>query len=401
MKKSMMLIMIFLLIFSVSVSAVIFNNIHPICPNFELTCQNSCEGLNEDQCPDSYMTTGSSCYRCEWIEDECVQYEMCYCNEICNDGVDNDCDQLVDCEDPDCEESQYCLEFGDAPDSTNTWNNAPMTAYTAVQANFPTVWLAGSPPYGPCHYNFFAKLGTEISGEQEADTGYDQDGINNIIPPSDIPDKDSVSLPFQMDDGLKHVPIDLTHSTLLLPHCQQTIIPVEVTIQQPPEWTYYLNIWIDYNRDGDWGTTTTADSVSCVTHAASEWAVRNFPVFGSGTFTVYPSFTGYVPSPNNDVWMRVKLTEVQVTYQDGSTSGGCYEDGETEDYYVFIEEECPDEICDDLIDNDCDQLIDCDDPDCYEDPVCGIIAPEFSSWFGIIIIIVIGIAVFFYLRNNK
>jgi len=245
MKKRWMLITIFLLICSISVSAVIFNDVHPVCPNFELTCQNSCTGLNEDQCPDSYMITNSSCYRCEWIRGECVQYEMCYCDEICNDGVDNDCDQLIDCKDPSCEESQYCLEFGDAPDSTNTWNNAQMTAYTSVLANFPTVWLAGSPPYGPCHYNFYARLGTEISGEQEADTGYDQDGINNIIPPSDTPDQDSISL---RKDWAGLFLAGMVLSGMLLsyyrmPFFYATFIIVLLLFWGVPKWRFNWRIW--------------------------------------------------------------------------------------------------------------------------------------------------------------
>ena len=382
-KRWMILTIILLILSSFSVSSIILDDLYPVCPNFEGMCLTTCEGLDEEVCEDSYRYL-ESCIQCSWTGQECVSGGSCDCTEICDDGLDNDCDQLVDCEDPDCEENPDCvvLDFGDAPDSTNNWNNAQMTAYpiygpAGVVANFPSVWVAGSPPFGPCHYNYFARLGTEISGETDADMGPDQDTTNNILPATDVPDQDSISLPFQMDDGLKHVPIDPTHSTLYLYHCQQNVIPVEVTIQQPPEWTYYLNIWIDYNRDGDWGTPSAADTVSCPTHGVSEWVVQNFAVSGSGI--VYPSFNGYVPQGDNkDAWIRVQLSEVQVTIPDGSASGGCFEDGETEDYYVEILSEG---------DNGC------------EGPDCPAVAPEFTT-IGLVIVILTAVAVFLYMKHN-
>jgi arabinogalactan endo-1,4-beta-galactosidase len=46
-------------------------------------------------------------------------------------------------------------------------------------------------------------------------------------------------------------------------------------------------------------------------------------------------------------------------------------DGNTGNYVVIQEKISPQlEICDDTLDNDCDLLIDCDDEDCAEDPIC-------------------------------
>ena len=61
-----------------------------------------------------------------------------------------------------------------------------MTAYTAapVPALFPTVYQAGSPPYGPIHWRPYgvAWLGPAYTKENEADVGPDQDPANNIRP---------------------------------------------------------------------------------------------------------------------------------------------------------------------------------------------------------------------------
>jgi len=234
------------------------------------------------------------------------------------------------------------VDLGDAPDSTNDFG-VNMTAYSGVQANFPTVHVNGSPPYGPCHNNYFAVLGTEISLENESDTGPDQDVVNNIDPVADTADNDSVNLTFGMDDGLKYVPIDLTTNNLTLNHCNISTIPVELTLSggAMAPWTAYVNMWIDYNRDGDWGTTSTSDVVACPNGTISEWVVQNYPIAvppsGLGTINVTINFTGYVPSPS-DAWLRVQLTDANVTYADGSGSLACYEDGETEDYYLNITE---------------------------------------------------------------
>ncbi|MFC1723728.1 right-handed parallel beta-helix repeat-containing protein, partial [Nanoarchaeota archaeon] len=249
------------------------------------------------------------------------------------------------------------LDLGDAPDSTNQYyyGGGPspwMLAYTGVNGMFPTTHLTGPvPPYGPCHTNFFARLGTEISLENESDQIIpDQDAEANINVISSIPDRDSVLQPFGMDDGLKYVPLNTTNRQFPMEHCAPTTIPVEITVSGGPytsDWTAYLNMWIDYNTDGDWGNLSVGDAVECHTAADTpEWVVKNMAVAnlvdggsGLGTFVVNVTFNGYVPD-ELEAWMRVQVTEVQVGsgYADGSGPLTCYEDGETEDYFIEFAE---------------------------------------------------------------
>ncbi|MBW7991090.1 MAG: hypothetical protein FVQ84_13890, partial [Planctomycetes bacterium] len=75
-------------------------------------------------------------------------------------------------------------DLGDAPDSTNNFGRN-MTAYpkggpSGVRAHYPTVFNDGrtTGPFGPIHLNaqaVVAHLGKNITGENEADTGPDQD----------------------------------------------------------------------------------------------------------------------------------------------------------------------------------------------------------------------------------
>ena len=72
------------------------------------------------------------------------------------------------------------------------------------------------------------------------------------------------------------------------------------TIQIKSGGASSANIWIDYNRDGDWGIPSTGDSVNCVSPGDTpEWVVQNFaipvPINGLGTIVVNPSFMGYIP----------------------------------------------------------------------------------------------------------
>ncbi len=207
-------------------------------------------------------------------------------------------------------------DLGDAPDSSNNLGDT-MDAYSGVIGQFPTVFGTGSPPYGPIHHNdplrFY--LGEGISGEEEADMGYDEDGINNIGQSG--ADKD------RMDDGLQ-LPDTF-------PDCQYTNMDYTVSVRDSSAYgtKAYLNVWLDFNRNGEWG-----DSMNCGGGPFSEWAVQNHVItLGShyATFTT-PYFLVYNADYNKDMWVRISLSESPASNADGSGPAGGWADGETEDY---------------------------------------------------------------------
>jgi PKD repeat protein len=223
-------------------------------------------------------------------------------------------------------------DLGDAPDGTNSSGSA-MTAYPAggppgVDARFPTVFAAGSPPFGPKHRfpREVAWLGPLVTLEREADAGLDEDGVNNILPPGDLPDRDGA------DDCIK-VPLEL-------PSCVSTSFNYTATTVRD-KVTMYVNVWFDWNRDGDWN-----DNLLCLTGlAAPEWAVQNqaISLASAGSYTLAtPLFTPYEPDSKTPrpIWMRITLSEQRWSreWMDKGDGGGCgpsrgYEFGETEDYY--------------------------------------------------------------------
>ena len=250
-----------------------------------------------------------------------------------------------------------CNDLGDAPDSTNHFG-LPMPAYPSpaapasafITAHYPTVFrsgVAGDAP-GPNHQMPRPlHLGPAVSVEDEADIGFDADGVNNIRPPARTANLD------KHDDGI--VP-----ATLNFANCQPARIPVLVSLD--PSVTAvltttnsrvgYINVWLDGNRDGDW-----ADAFQCPAQAAParEHIVVDFPVnlasLRPGLHTVLVPTTGSVPWPTDMItkasWLRVTLSErpsnkvlptgcsgAACTYGDGRGYALPFRLGETEDYLI-------------------------------------------------------------------
>jgi len=113
-----------------------------------------------------------------------------------------------------------------------------------------------------------------------------------------------------------------------------------VTIIEP-NTDLWVNVWIDWNRDGDWD-----DTLDCPEGPAPEWAVQNQFLFnlsaGINQITT-PALLSWHPdggSEAEDIWMRITLSDQP--WRGGSNPGAKgnagsgpqakYEIGETEDY---------------------------------------------------------------------
>jgi hypothetical protein len=231
-------------------------------------------------------------------------------------------------------------DLGDAPDSTNNFGNN-MTAYpkggpSGVDAHYPTVFNDGSAgPYGPIHLypTAVAHLGKKVTNEEEADTGLDQDFFNNIRPQNNSPDNDNG------DDGIVF-PVSM-------PKCRWTTLDYIVNVIDPGT-NLWVNIWCDFNRDGDWDDDSTSDqSLVCTKGFVSEWAVQNQYLInlsaGLNQLTT-PAFLSWHPDKGiEQIWMRITLSEKPwtggsapgVRGNSGSGPQAGYENGETEDYYFI------------------------------------------------------------------
>jgi hypothetical protein len=244
--------------------------------------------------------------------------------------------------------AQDDVESGDAPSS---YNNVPaetptdcalMTAYPWLDpgsAKFPVVSpLHGAPPtpdgYGICHAILICShLGSGKSWEKDADLLPDDDPVTNIDPANDIADRDGY------DDGVAFPP--------LMPSCDVSYIAVNGEVLTEPSDRGlpmdrgYINVWADWNRDGDWNDT---DLCAC---DVDEWAVRDVEV-QPGPFSLeIPVVACHPFSETDPVWVRVSLSELSIGFLSLHVPGdewfaggmppdfeGCIGEGETEDYYV-------------------------------------------------------------------
>ena len=226
-------------------------------------------------------------------------------------------------------------DLGDAPDSTNNIGQI-MSAYPSqgllpvlVPANFPTVYDdgTGAGPFGPVHVRAgeVAFLGSTVTWESEADSGSDQDGRFNIRPANDTADRDDG------DDGVIF-PVSF-------PHCRWSTFDYTMNVVEPGT-DLWVNVWCDWNRDGDWD-----DTIECTQGLAKEWAVQNQLLFdlpaGIHRITTPAILAWHPPQGPEEIWMRITLSEQP--WKGGSNPGeegnagsgpeDKYDIGETEDYY--------------------------------------------------------------------
>lgn len=228
-------------------------------------------------------------------------------------------------------------DLGDAPDSTNH-AGVQMNAYPMVAARYPTVFDPGiAGPQGPLHRQPKADswLGADVSAETDADLLPDADGVRNITPPANISNSDF------HDDGV--FPVN-PGGEITLPQCKRTRFNYAVTgAPMVAPHQAYVNVWFDFNRDGDWQDTLTCVKADGTAVTVPEWAVANQPVMvnpGSNVVMtpLFPSFHATGPDP---LWMRITLGDGPAPQSalgsaDGRGPAGGYAYGETEDYRLIF-----------------------------------------------------------------
>ena len=226
-------------------------------------------------------------------------------------------------------------DLGDAPDSTNH-PGAKMSAYpgTAVLANYPTVYDDPTGVPGPIHLKPTedSHLGRGVSGETDADTLPDSDGVTNIDPTSNQANRD------KYDDGV-HIP------SIQIPKCGKTSFRYSVNVVGGVK-KRVVNVWFDFNRDGDWDDVLKCRSGRKVLEVP-EWAVQNDIIsVGNGYHTLSTPTIAAMnpPSVERPMWMRITLnsglevsTSADIRIPDGRGPVRGYSYGETEDYLLMGE----------------------------------------------------------------
>jgi plastocyanin len=212
-------------------------------------------------------------------------------------------------------------DLGDAPDSANSLGIVNL-AYPGVPGNFPTVWgsTPSGQPAGPRHANQTGEgiLGTHLSREREADSGPDQDGLNNILAGGvDNADND------RGDDGWRNRNIHFFD-------CQRQTLTIRVS--KAPNATLnrmFLNVWFDGNRDGDWDDIAPCQPpAGGPAQASYEWIVQDYIVdmtaIPAGGFLDFQVNTERVlnHTEGRPHWMRFMLSEAPAVAPPGGLPDG-------------------------------------------------------------------------------
>jgi hypothetical protein len=244
-------------------------------------------------------------------------------------------------------------DYGDAPDATNhsgfsmrayPWNVdleiAGFSEPPAATADYPTVVQAGSSgPHGPWHRNPRARawLGSSVSKEANADLLPDQDGGTSNITPSSTANSGYANQ-YVEDDAL------VLGYTISLPNCAMTRLAYSVSGAEGVSSKNYVNVWLDFNRDGDFDDTTilcrdfTNNLISVPEHAVANHQIEVVPGLQQ---RLMPFFWSSHPAYDEMIWMRITLTgqPIPASSDDGSGPPEGYVTGETEDYLMTNQEE--------------------------------------------------------------
>lgn len=211
------------------------------------------------------------------------------------------------------------FEFGDAPDA------GLLAGYPvpndAVVGRFATVYRTSNSRYSQpgAHivYPGYFWLGVRYSREADALSG-DEDPEPNLDPSAKLSNRDFY------DDGLL-LPISVNP-------CGFTGLHITVNSwANTPASSPYVNVLIDFNRDGEW---------SGAVEGAAEWAVQNLRFdLKPGEEQVVPLPPVQTPCTPFPAWMRILVSDLPVPLVELGSKGGWdgsgrFNFGEVEDYYV-------------------------------------------------------------------
>jgi hypothetical protein len=223
-------------------------------------------------------------------------------------------------------------DFGDAPEGSLAYPDL------GVIGQFPTCINVGSPSSYIQHFLGSSYFGNAVDNEQEGNAGncpvFDpdtynmdecfQDGDAGLIKPSPF----TISGPVGSEQVVPCQNPGSSLGTICKLLNWGSDIDINVT------GTGYVNVLVDWNRDGQWTNALTY----CGSNVVSEHVLQNFYIT-TPTMVPLSNFTppSFRAGPYHEyVWARFTISDQPVLtdpYWDGS---GTYLDGETEDYLVEL-----------------------------------------------------------------
>ena len=262
-----------------------------------------------------------------------------------------------------------CRDLGDAPDSNNSLGNVMSIhpfGLVAQAANYPTEYT-GAAGTGPIHLNagsnvnpggvpftaIDSALGLDVNAAGALVSRVSNERNAFLLPDQDVRKRNIIPAPNPANgrsnrDGFDNAFISPAGVPLLIRFaaCQPTVLQYAQYIHGP--WsmnsfytgTRYINVWADFNRDGDWADNNLGAACPEFANASvDEWFVRNLPApNASGVFVLPAQLFPNNPS-NRPFWLRISISETPAPANSvGNGPAVGYKFGETEDHILCYRE---------------------------------------------------------------
>jgi hypothetical protein len=231
-----------------------------------------------------------------------------------------------------------CPDLGDAPDGNNSLGH-PMSIHPygliAQNAVYPTEYT-GAFGTGPIHWN---------AGANSNPNGLPGPAIDSALGLTANPNGAPFSLVSNERNAFRHPngqPLDIDIRPCAPGNIQyaQFIRPPSA-VNDNYAGPRFINVWIDFNRDGDWLDTNLGGP--CVDGPGSpkdEWLVQNAPApNASGVYSLplgaLPNFASNAP-----MWLRISIADAPAPVLGGGRGPlAGYKFGETEDHLLCFKQE--------------------------------------------------------------
>ena len=329
---------------------------------FEADCQGTLEEWTDgvlcaDLEPQCEPPTGACCDpatgNCEDLTEADCQYDW-------TDGVL--CANL----EPPCEAPLEELDFGDAPEEGEAYPSS------GVIGKFPTCKTVGIPLNWIQHGLGLARFGPAWDSETDGNAGFCPGCFPTYDDDECFADGDAglmggsgLAEPYTINATGAVVTCNNSIGTPLGLTCQTatwgTDVDIFVVNNMPSEAVGYVNVLMDWNQDGQWAYN---GSTTCTATPVPEHVLVNFPIpsgYGGLLSALGPPNFQIGPNPGY-VWTRFTISERMVldnncvthysanplsannlgnNLNHGWNGEGIFEDGETEDYLLRVDEALP------------------------------------------------------------
>ena len=258
--------------------------------------------------------------------------------DLCSDGIDNDGDGLVDCQDPSCGAVPPCVpdskSFSVALDLRTVDCSTGMVCYNVNLRSGAESFTLGSQSY-QLFYN--SAIGSFVSGSSLLGNEFQSLSLESSTPVENVNASGLGDLPFEADLGFINFTIQLTNEGV------GSTVEIESATATP---TAELCFVMTDNAISDggvcfeatWARVGLTDPYNISMIEIDEWVSANNSVDVNGT-----SFGDLSSASGDDACFNIT----------------CMGNDETGDVQ-----------CDDGIDNDDDGLVDCNDPGCGSTQIC-------------------------------